>query len=157
MPLILGLIDQLKNGKISIKIDLKGAYNKIQIRKRSEWKTTFRVQYGHFECNVMPYGLTNALVVFQNMMNNVFQEFLDIFVIIYIDGILIFSKSKKEYKEHKEHICLVLQKLHEMGLNAKLEKCTFHQFQVEFLGYIRVIRKVNWGFQESHPHFQNHI
>jgi hypothetical protein len=81
----------------------------------------------------MPFGLTNALAVFQHMMNDVFQEFLDQFVIIYIDDILIFSKNEEE---HKEHVRLVLQKLCEMGLYAKLEKCMFHQLQVEFLGYI---------------------
>jgi hypothetical protein len=81
----------------------------------------------------MPFGLTNALAVFQHMMNDVFQEFLDQFVIIYIDDILIFSKNEEE---HKEHVRLVLQKLREMGEYAKLEKCMFYQLQVEFLGYI---------------------
>lgn len=133
LPLISGLIDQLGKARIYTKIDLRGAYNLVRIKKGDEWKTAFRTRYGHFEYNVMPFGLTNAPAVFQHMMNNVFREFLDQFVIIYIDDILIFSKNEKE---HKEHVCLVLQKLREIGLYAKLEKCMFHQYQVEFLGYI---------------------
>ena len=128
--MILGLIDQLGNAKIYTKIDLRGSYNLIRIRKEDEWKTTFRTQYGHFEYNIMPFGLMDAPAVFRHMMNNVFQEFLDQFVIIYIDDILIFSKNEEK---HKEHVCLVLQKLHEMGLYTKLEKCMFHQLQLEFL------------------------
>jgi hypothetical protein len=81
----------------------------------------------------MPIGLTNALTIFEYLMNNIFYEFLDDFVVCYLDGILIFSKN---LEEHKWHVCIVLQKLHNADLYVKLEKCVFHQPQVEFLGYI---------------------
>ncbi len=81
----------------------------------------------------MPFGLTNAPTVLQYLMNDIFREFLDQFVICYLDDILIYSKN---VEEHKKHVKLVLQKLRDYGLYAKLEKCVFHQPQVEFLGYI---------------------
>ena len=105
----------------------------MQIKEGDEWKATFRTRYGHFEYNVMPFGLTNAPKVFQHMMNDIFQGHLDDFVVIYLDDILIFSKNKEE---HKKHVRLVLEKLRKRGLYAKLEKCLFHQTEMEFLGFI---------------------
>jgi hypothetical protein len=90
------------------KIDLCGAYNLGHIRKGDEWKMVFRTHYGHFEYVVMPFGLTNALVVFQHMMNDVFHENLDDFVVCYIDYILIFSKNMAN---HEHHVHIVLKKL----------------------------------------------
>jgi hypothetical protein len=81
----------------------------------------------------MPFGLTNALIVFQHLMNDVFRKFLNDFVVCYLDDILVFSKNEEE---HINHVRLVLEKLRTTGLYAKLEKCVFHQPQVEFLGYI---------------------
>ncbi len=81
----------------------------------------------------MPFGFTNALTIFQHMMNYVFHEYLDDFVVYYINDILIFSKNMAN---HERHVCLVLEKFQEVGLYAKLEKCGFHQSKVEFLGYI---------------------
>jgi hypothetical protein len=81
----------------------------------------------------MPFGLTNVLAIFQNLMNNIFQKFLDDFIVCYLDDILIFSKN---LEEHERHIRLMLQKLRDTSLYTKLEKCVFHQLQVEFLGYI---------------------
>ena len=72
LPLIFGLLEQLKCAKIFTKIDLRGAYNLVQIKEGDEWKTTFRTRYGYFDYNVMPFGLTNALAVFQHMMNDIF-------------------------------------------------------------------------------------
>jgi hypothetical protein len=89
--------------------------------------------YGHFEYNVMPSGFTNAHVIFQHLMNDIFQEFLDDFVVCYLDDILLFSRNEKD---HEKHVRMVLQKLRDVELYAKLEKCVFHQPQVEFLGYI---------------------
>jgi hypothetical protein len=99
--------------------------------RKDEWKTTFRTRHGHFEYSVMPF--INAPVVFQHMMNDIFQEYLDHFVVIYLDDILIHSKNEEEY-EH--HVQIVLEKLREQGLYAKQEKCLFHQSMVEFLDYI---------------------
>ena len=105
----------------------------MRVKEGDEWKTDFRTRYGHFEYFVMPFGLTNAPTIFLHLMNDIFQEFLDNFVVCYLDDILIYFK---DLKQHEEHFRLVLDKLHKAGLNAKLEKCNFHQSQVEFLGYI---------------------
>jgi len=93
LPLISGLLDWLHTGKIFTKIDLRGAYNLLMIRLGDEWKIAFRTCYGHFEYTVMPFGLTNAPVVFQHLMNNIFEEYMDEFVVVYLDDILIFSKN----------------------------------------------------------------
>jgi hypothetical protein len=133
LPLISGLLDQLGHAKICTKINLRGAYNLIRIKEGDEWKTTFKTKYGHFEYTIMPFGLTNAPAIFQHLMNNIFREFLDDFVVCYLDDILIFSKNRED---HERHVRLVLQKLRDAGLYAKLEKRMFHQPQVEFLRYI---------------------
>jgi hypothetical protein len=93
----------------------------------------FKTHYIHFEYVVMPFDLTNALVVFQHLMKNVFREYLNDFVVYYINDILIFSKNMEN---HDHHVCLVLEKFWEVGLYAKLEKCEFHQSKMDFLGYI---------------------
>ena len=78
----------------------KGAYNLVRIKLGDEWKTTFRTHYGHFEYKVMPFGLTNAPIVFQHMMNDIFREYLDHFVVIYLDDILVFSSNLEEHTQH---------------------------------------------------------
>jgi hypothetical protein len=103
----------------------------VYIRESDEWKTLFRTCYDNFEYVVMPFGLTNVLVVFQHLMNDVFRGYLDEFMVCYIDDILIFSKNMED---HERHVRLVLEKLWEVGLCAKLEKCEFYQFEVKFLG-----------------------
>jgi hypothetical protein len=127
LPLISGLLDQLGQAKIYTKLDLRGAYNLVRIKEGDEWKTAFQTRYEHFEYNVMPFGLTNAPTVFQHLMNDVFREFLDDFVVCYLDDILVFSKNEEE---HINHVRLVLEKLRIARLYAKLEKCVFHQPQV---------------------------
>jgi hypothetical protein len=109
-----------------IKMNIHGAYNLVHIRKGNEWKTMFKIHYGHFEYTMMPFGLINALVVFQHLMNNVFCELLGNFMVCYIDDIFIFLIN---LEDHECQVCLILEKLWE------LEKCEFHQFEVEFLGY----------------------
>jgi hypothetical protein len=133
LPLIPQLLDQLSQAKIFTKIDLRGAYNLVRIREGDEWKTAFRTRYGHFEYTVMPFGLTNAPAVFQHMMNDIFRQYLDQFVVVYLDDVLVYSRS---VEEHEKHVKLVLQKLREMHLYAKLEKCEFDTDTVEFLGYV---------------------
>mgnify|MGYP000532974220 FL=1 len=133
LPLIPTLLDRLRTGRIFSKIDLRGAYNLVRIKPGDEWKTAFRTRYGHFEYKVMPFGLTNAPAVFQHMMNNIFREYLDHFVVIYLDDILVFSSN---IEEHTRHVRLVLSKLREHGLYAKSEKCEFDRTSVEFLGYV---------------------
>ena len=101
LPLIPELLNQLQAGRIFSKIDLRGAYNLVHIKLGDEWKTTFRTRYGHFEYMVMAFGLTNAPVVFQHMMNDIFREYLDQIVVIYLEDILIFSQ---DYIEHTKHV-----------------------------------------------------
>jgi hypothetical protein len=96
----------------------------VWIKGGDEWKTTFWTRYGHFEYNVMPFGLINVPAIFQHLINDIFQEFLDDFLVCYLDDILIFSKNEKN---HKKHAQMVLQKLCDAGLYAKLEKCVFYQ------------------------------
>ena len=133
LPLIPELLDRLRTGRVFSKIDLRGAYNLVRIRPGDEWKTTFRTRYGLFEYRVMPFGLTNAPAVFQHMMNDIFREYLDQFMVAYLDDILIYSPDPNT---HEQHVRLVLSKLREYGLYAKFEKCAFERPSVEFLGYI---------------------
>src|SRR5436190_22617469 len=91
------------------------------------------MRYGHYEYLVMPFGLTNALASFQRLINNILRNFLDIFVVVYLNNILIFSQTKNE---HIEHIKTVLKRLREVGLLAIPEKSEFHKQRIEFLGYI---------------------
>ena len=94
LPLISRLLQQLGQAKIFTNIDLRGAYNLVRMKEGDEWKTAFRSRYGHFEYNVMPFGLTNALAIIQHMMNDIFYEHLDDFVVNYLDDTLIYSKNE---------------------------------------------------------------
>jgi hypothetical protein len=89
LPLIPTLLERLSGAKYFTNLDLRGAYNLVRIRPGDEWKTAFRTRYGHFEYTVMPFGLTNAPAVFQHMANDIFRDSLDIFIIVYLDDILI--------------------------------------------------------------------
>jgi hypothetical protein len=108
LPLISRLLNQFSYAKVYIKIDLRGTYNLVRIWEGDEWKKTFKYYYGHFEYVVMPFGLINAPFVFQHLINDVFREYLDNFVICYINNILIFSKNMED---HERHVRLVLEKL----------------------------------------------
>ena len=96
-------------------------------------RTTFRTRYGHYEFLVMPFGLTNAPAAFMDLMNKVFKTFLDQFVVVFIDNILVYSKSKKQLEEH---LRIVLRILREKKLFAKLKKCEFWLESVSFLGHV---------------------
>jgi hypothetical protein len=106
LPLISRLLDQLGQAKIHTKIDLRGMYNLVRIKEGDKWKTTFRTRYGQFEHIVMSFGLTNALAIFQHLMNDIFRKFLDDFVVCYLNDILVFSKNGEE---HINHVRLVLE------------------------------------------------
>ncbi|KAG5718343.1 hypothetical protein E4T56_gene8366 [Termitomyces sp. T112] len=133
LPLIGDLVDCLRSAKIYMKINLRSGYNNVWIAPGHEWKTTFRTRYGLFEHLVMPFGMTNSPATFQYFMNDIFHNMNDIFVIVYLDDILIYSNSPAE---HLEHICHVLERLQEYHLHTKPEKCSFHTAEVEYLGVI---------------------
>jgi hypothetical protein len=133
LPLISETLDRLNTGVIFTKLDMRGAYNLIRIAEGEEWKTAFRTRYGHFEYRVMPFGLTNAPATFQAFVNNVLREYLDHFVVVYLDDILIYSPSAAQ---HNAHVMSVLQKLKDAQLSLKLEKCQFGVPQVQFLGFV---------------------
>lgn len=133
LPLISDLIDRTAGARIFTKIDLRGAYNLVRIKPGHEWKTAFRTRYGLFEYLVMPFGLTNAPAIFQRMMLKIFSDMIDLFIVVYLDDILIYSSNEHE---HVDHVRRVLNRLAEHKLYAKFDKCEFHTPSVEFLGFI---------------------
>lgn len=133
LPLIHDMLDVIQGSKVFTKIDLRGAYNLVRIKPGDEWKTAFRTKFGLFEYLVMPFGLTNAPAVFQTMMNTIFSDFMDVFMVVYLDDILVFSPDPEQ---HVKHVSQVLERLQEHKLYAKLEKCDFHKASVPFLGFI---------------------
>lgn len=100
LPLIGNLVDRLRSAKIFTKLDLRVGYNNVRIAEGHEWKTAFRTRYGSFEYLVMPFGMTNSPSTFQHFMNDVFQDMSDVFVVVYLDDILIYSNSEEEHREH---------------------------------------------------------
>ncbi|CAL1409480.1 unnamed protein product [Linum trigynum] len=133
LPRIDDLFDQLQGAMVFSKIDLRSGYHQLRVADGSVPKTAFRTRYGHYEFLVMPFGLTNAPAAFMALMNRVLHEYLDKFVIVFIDDILIYSKSGQE---HEEHLRRVLQKLKEEELYAKFSKCDFWLEEIMFLGHM---------------------
>ncbi|GJZ68630.1 putative reverse transcriptase domain-containing protein [Tanacetum coccineum] len=133
LPRIDDLFDQLQGSSIYSKIDLRSGYHQLRVREEDIPKTAFRTRYGHYEFQVMPFGLTNAPAVFMDLMNRVCKPYLDKFVIVFIDDILIYSKNKQE---HAEHLKLILELLKKEQLYAKFSKCEFWIPKVQFLGHV---------------------
>ncbi|GJT06188.1 putative reverse transcriptase domain-containing protein [Tanacetum coccineum] len=133
LPRIDELFDQLQGSRVYSKIDLRSGYHQLRVYEEDIPKTAFRTHYGHYEFHVMPFGLTNALAVFMDLMNRVCKPYLDRFVIVFIDDILIYSKSRKE---HEGHLKLILRLLKKEELYAKFSKCEFWLSKVQFLGYV---------------------
>ncbi|GJU07005.1 putative reverse transcriptase domain-containing protein [Tanacetum coccineum] len=127
------LFDQLQGSSVYSKIDLRSGYHQLRVREEDIPKTAFRTRFGHYEFQVMPFGLTNAPAVFMDLMNRVCKPYLDKFVIVFIDDILIYSKSKQE---HEEHLKLILELLKKEELYAKFSKCEFWIPKVQFLGHV---------------------
>ncbi|GJV47520.1 putative nucleotidyltransferase, ribonuclease H [Tanacetum coccineum] len=133
LPRIDDLFDQLQGSSTYSKIDLRSGYHQLRVRDEDIPKTAFRTRYGHYEFQVMPFGLTNAPTVFMDLMNRVCKPYLDKFVIVFIDDILIYSRNKEE---HEDHLRIILELLKKERLYAKFSKCHFWISIVQFLGHV---------------------
>ncbi|GJT48034.1 putative reverse transcriptase domain-containing protein [Tanacetum coccineum] len=133
LPRIDDLFDQLQGSSVYSKIDLRSGYHQLRVREEDIPKTAFRTRYGHYKFQVMPFGLTNAPAVFMDLMNRMCKPYLDKFVIVFIDDILIYSKNKEE---HEEHLKLILELLKKEELYAKFSKCEFWIPKVQFLRHV---------------------
>jgi hypothetical protein len=133
LPRIDDLLEQLRGATIFSKIELRSEYHQVQIKDDDIHKNFFRTRYGHYEFVVVTFGITNAPTTFMCLMSNVLSKFLDIFVLVFIDDILIYSKNREE---HEEHLKLVLQVIREHQLYVKFSKCEFFQKQVHYLGHV---------------------
>ncbi|WVZ84108.1 hypothetical protein U9M48_031170 [Paspalum notatum var. saurae] len=138
LPRIDDLLDRLKGAKHFSKIDLRSGYHQMRIRDSDIPKTAFVTRYGHHEFTVVSFGLTNAPAYFMNMMNMIFMKELDQCVVVFIDDILIFSKTGEE---HERHLRIVLEKLRENRLYGKFGKCDFWLEKVAFLGHVLTSRE----------------
>jgi hypothetical protein len=133
LPWIEDLSNQMKGASVFSKIDLRSGYHQLKIRESDIPKIAFHTRYGLYEYTMMSFGLTNAPAYFMYLMNKVFMEYLDKFVVVFIDDILIFSKIEEE---HETHLRLVLEKLRAHQLYAKFSKCEFWLSEVAFLGHV---------------------
>ncbi|GBG72683.1 hypothetical protein CBR_g12251 [Chara braunii] len=132
LPRISDLLERLGGAKFFSKLDLKSGYHQLEIRQEDRYKTAFRTRYGHFEWLVMPFGLTNAPTTFQAAMTTEFRHMLDRYVLIYLDDILVYSRS---LEEHVEHLRTVLERLRQAKYKANRDKCEFARQELECLGH----------------------
>jgi hypothetical protein len=133
MPRIEDLFDQLRGASVFSKIDLMSGYHQLRIRPSDIPKRAFNTKYELYEYIVMSFGLTNAPTFFMYLMNSVLMDYLDKFVVVFINDILVYSQNEEE---HEEHLKMVLQRLRDCQLYAKLSKCEFWINKVLFLGHI---------------------
>ena len=127
------MFDQLRGERVYSKIDLCTGYHQLRVKEADIPKTVFRTRYRHFEFTVMPFRLTNMPAAFMDLMHRVFQPYLDQFIVVFVDDILIYSQSEEE---HEDHLRVVLQLLRDHQLHAKFSKCEFWLTEVGFLGHI---------------------
>ncbi|PHJ16379.1 retrotransposon ty3-gypsy subclass, partial [Cystoisospora suis] len=133
IPRINDLVNRLGKGSWFCKLDLASGYYQVQVAEQDQWKTTFQTRYGTFQFKVMPFGLAGAPSTFQRMMQHVFIRELDEFVIVYLDDVLVYSRSRLE---HYNHLRIVLQRLRENRLYVGVTKCEFVKQKVQYLGFI---------------------
>lgn len=133
LPRIDDLFDQLQGACVFSSLDLRNGYHQHRVKEEHVERTAFATRYGLYEWLVMPFGLTNAPATFMDLMNRVFRPYLDKFVVVFIDDILVYSKSEPE---HEEHLRTVLQTLRGHQLYAKLSKCEFWRDTIRFLGHM---------------------
>jgi hypothetical protein len=165
LPRIEDLFDLMRGANVFSKIYLRSCYHQLKIRVEDIPMTAFTSKYGLYEFTVMSFGLTNTLVYFMYLMNKVFMDYLDKFVVVFIDDILVFSRSEEE---HEEHLRFVLQKLREHQLYAKFSKCDFWLKEVSFLGHIitdggiavdpsKVRDVLNWSLPRNVPEIRSFL
>lgn len=133
LPRIEELFDQLRGATVFSKLDLAQGYHQMRVAEEDIPKTAFRTRYGHFEFTVLPFGLTNAPSAFMQMMHNVLRPYLDKFVVVFLDDILVYSRTEGE---HLVHLRMVLNALREQQLHIKVSKCAFCMHEVDFLGHV---------------------
>ena len=133
LPTLDDFFGQLKGASVFSKIDLRSEYHQLRIKDADVHKMAFRTRYGHYEFLVMPFGLTNAPAAFMDLMNHVFRPYVDRFVVVFIDDILVYSKDRED---HDTHLRVVLETLRKEQLYAKMSKCEFWLREVSFLGHI---------------------
>src|SRR5271167_1307513 len=130
LPNITELLDRLCDARVFTKIDLQSGYHLIRMADGHEPKTAFRSRFGHFEFLVMPFGLCNAPAMFQAFMNDIFRDLLDTCVVVYLDDILVYSRTPEE---HEKHLRIVLERLKKNQLRSQVHKCRFLQSRVDYL------------------------
>nr|GEY88639.1 putative reverse transcriptase domain-containing protein [Tanacetum cinerariifolium] len=140
LPRIDDLFDQLQGSSVYLKIDLRSGYHQLRVRDEDIPKTTFKMRYRHYEFQVMPFGLTNAPAVVMDLMNHVCKPYLDKFMIVFIQDILVYSRNKEE---HADHLRIIMALLRKEELYAKFSKCDFWISIVKFLGHKN--KKYIWG------------
>ena len=133
LPWIDDLFHQLHGVTICLKINLKSGYHQVGITDEYIFKTTFRTHYGHYEFVMMPFGLTKTPVVFMYLMNNILSNYMNKFVVVFINDILIYSKNEQE---HEGHLRIILHVLREQQLYAKFGKCDFFKDKIQYLGHV---------------------
>jgi hypothetical protein len=133
LPLISEAIDRLSGAKFYTKLDIRDAYHRVRVAEGEEWKTAFCSRYGHYEYTVMPFGLANTPATFQSYINATLWPYLDVFVIAYLDDIVVYSNM---VEEHREHVRTVLKALLQVGLYLKLRKCEFIAKEIGFVGFV---------------------
>ncbi|RLM79741.1 gag-pol [Panicum miliaceum] len=165
LPRIEDLFDQMRGAKVFSKIDLRSGYHQLRIRPEDIPKTAFTTRYGLYEFTVMSFGLTNTPAYIMYLMNKVSMEYIDKFVVVFIDDILVYSQNEEE---HEEHLRIVLQKLRENQLYAKLSKCDFWLREVSFLGHVitdggiavdpsKVQDVLNWNPPKTAPEIRSFL
>jgi hypothetical protein len=140
LPLISETLDRLGGVRIFSKFDFRDVYYRIRIRKGDEWKMAFRTRYGYYEYDVMPFGLTNAPTIFQAYINKALIGLVDVYCIIYLDNIFIYSKNERE---HERHIRAVFKRLRRYKFYARRFKCVFYIIFIEFFNFIISIKGVS--------------